>query len=501
MKVYLLYTGGTIGCVGTPLTPLEGTKFVDPFKLLVEPVITQQMPGTTITYDYFTHTLDSTNMQPGDWVLMAQKIIDNYEEHDAFVVLHGTDTMAWTASALSFLLPHTNKPITVTGSQLPLFYQEKVKPPTQPPPLTILYNTDALRNVLGAIGFFEFAMPEVGLYFDDHLYRGNRTVKSNASEFTAFSSPKFPALGEYGVIKKPDNLRLLQVPDQLAISNNIEQVKADLLTIASNINDASVMQFILFPAYYQPPPANDPTEIGPSFMVSLLKQVSAASPKLKGVIFEAYGEGNIPDYPAMRQQLTDMHDPTKGNTILVDCTQVYRGDINFNAYATGAWLKGAGVISGYDMTPIAALTKLIILLARNPGATVPSIEEQMGINLAGELVSYYSLSGYQNEFLLPTETLFSVNGQYKFSNEEGGRLALYDLSTSTTDPVWSQENGQNGRLVMQADCNLVFYSDTFDPLFASNTGTIGTNAYFKITDEGKLSIIDLYTNKLIGTLN
>lgn len=483
MKIYLLYTGGTIGCVGNPLAPLPGPQFVSAFQSIVQPIITSQMPATTITYDYFQTTLDSTNMQPSDWVAIAQKIVANYTKYDAFLILHGTDTMAWTASALSFLLPGLSKPVFVTGAQLPLFYQQGSS-------YSLLYNTDALRNVLGAIAFMYFGVPESCLYFADNLYRGNRVVKSNASQFTAFSSPNYPSLGTYGVLAKLNDTLILPSPTSAnALDNNISKVSANLSTIAANINSKAVIQFLIFPGYYN--------SSGGSLMVSMLQQVSQVSPTLKGIIFEAYGEGNIPDYTQMQTLLTQF---SKGGMILVDCTQVYSGDVNYNAYATGAWLKGAGVISGYDMTPIAALTKLIVQLALNPSASQSTIQNTMGTSLAGEMELYYALSGYQNEFLSPGESLYSINGNYQFTNEGNGDLALYNVSSGKPVKVWSKSCGAEGRLVMQADCNLVFYNRDFQPLFSTNTQRIGTNAYFQVNNDGTLYIYDLYTGAPIYQL-
>lgn len=485
MNIYLLYTGGTIGCVGTPLAPLAGQDFVSAFKANVEGIITSQLPGTVITYDWFTPTLDSTNMQPSDWVSIAQKILTNYTQNDAFLVLHGTDTMAWTAAALSFLLPGISKPLFVTGSQLPLFYQQSAGS------YTLLFNTDALRNVLGAIEFLTFAVPEVCLYFADSLYRGNRVVKSNASQFTAFSSPNYPTLGTYGVLPRLNDTLILPSPSENALDNNLQQVSKNLQTIAANINAASVIQFLIFPAYYD-------QNSGNSLLVSMLGQLSKVSPALKGVIFESFGEGNIPSFTQMQSLLSSMH---AGGVILVDCTQVYAGDVNYNAYATGAWLKGCGVVSGYDMTPISALAKLIVQLALDPSAEQSAIENTMGTNLAGEMTSYYALSGYQNEFLSPGESLYSVNGNFQFINEAEGNLVLYNLTGGSPVQVWNHNCGEEGRLVMQSDCNLVFYNNNFKPLFATNTQRIGTNAVFQVNNDGSLCIYDLYTDALIYQLH
>ena len=371
MNIYLLYTGGTIGSVGTPLSPMQGPQFEAAFQSNVESIITTQIPGSSISYDWFHTVLDSTNMQPSDWVTIAQKIVSNYANYDGFLILHGTDTMAFTSSALSFLLPGLSKPVFVTGSQLPLFYQDGSN-------YSLLYNTDALRNVLGAIEFMTFGIPEVGLYFDDNLYRGNRAVKSNASQFAAFSSPNLPSLGLYGVLPKLNDALILPQPDSaVALDNNLNAVAQQLDAVANNINSQSVIQFPFFPAYYN-------TNSGDSLAVSMLTQLQSISPPLKGIVFESFGEGNIPDFPQMQTLLGTFN--TQG-MIMIDCTQVYAGDVNYNAYATGAWLRGAGVLSGFDMTAIAALTKLTVLIATNASAPSETIKTLLGTNLAGELTA------------------------------------------------------------------------------------------------------------------
>jgi hypothetical protein len=158
------------------------------------------------------------------------------------------------------------------------------------------------------------------------------------------------------------------------------------------------------------------------------------------------------------------------------------------------------VISGYDMTPIAALAKLIVQRALHPTAPQSEIETLMGTDLAGEMESYYSLSGYQNEFLAPGESLYSINGRYQFGNEGDGDLVLYDLAGSRPVAVWKQACGAKGRLVMQSDSNLVFYDKDFKPLFATGTQRIGGNATFRVNGDGSLCIYDLYSGELIGRL-
>jgi L-asparaginase len=336
-----------------------------------------------------------------------------------------------------------------------------------------------------------FGPPEVGLYFDDNLYRGNRAVKSNASQFAAFSSPNFPSLGLYGVLPKlNDTLILPQPTSAVALDNNLPKVTQQLSTIANNINSQAVIQFIFFPAYYN-------SLTGASLAVSMLSLLQNVSPPLKGIVFESFGEGNIPDYTQMQTLLNQFN---ANGIIMVDCTQVYAGDVNYNAYATGAWLKGAGVVSGCDMTAIAALTKLVVLVAANPGASLATIQNLIGTDLAGELSLYYGLSGYQNEFLSPGESLYSINGNYQFINDDSGNLTLLNVAVTPPQQLWQQSNGAPGRLVMQSDCNLVFYNKDFQPLWSSGTQQIGTNANFLVGNSGSLTINDLYTGAVIKTI-
>lgn len=487
MNIYILYTGGTIGSVGDPLAPMDGPSFNTAFTELVTPMIVNEIPGTTVTMEWFDNTLDSTNMQPSEWVLMAQKILDNYEAYDDFLVLHGTDTMAWTASALSYMLPGLSKSVTVTGSQLPMFVQDPSDESYQ-----FLFNTDALRNVLGAIRFFTMEVPEVCLYFADNLFRGNRTVKSNATNFVAFSSPNYHALGNHGVNPTLFSHYVLPVPKSksLSLSTNLTAAKTRLTTIDDNIQDNSVLQIQTFPGFYN-------SDGSVSMFASMLEQLRTVSPTVCGIIFESYGIGNIPSFQSVQDKIGEMHD-TDG-MVLVDCTQVFAGGVNYNEYATGAWLKEKGVISGQDTTAIGSMAKLTVLKAANPTASQDELEYMMGESLAGELTSYYSLSGYQNDYLAPGESLFSISGAYEFANEESGYIVLYDVS-GDGDPIslWSQGTGKPGRVVMQADNNLVYYDAGGNVTYSSKDDDVppaeGINSYLKVGDDGSLKLYNLDTD-------
>ena len=368
MKVYLLYTGGTIGCVGKPLAPMDSQSFTAAFQQWVEPTIAAQMANVTIgKYDFLDRPLNSSDIQPSDWLTIAQKILANYNDYDGFVVLHGTDTMAWTASALSFLLPRGLKPIVLTGAQLPMFYR-----PLEGGACSLRANTDAIRNVLGAVRFLSFKVPEVCCYFADNLYRGNRVIKSHSMQFSGFSSPNYPALGVHGVAPSLNDNLILPKPDK-PLGDIVAQTQKDLAAIAATINDKAVIQFKMFPPSYNG---------GRSLLTTMLGALSDTIPSLRGIVFEAYGAGNIPQAGGMKDMMRSLRDSGK---VLVDCTQVLAGGVDTEIYASGTWLKDCGVISGRDMTPIAAFTKLVVQWAHHPDASVPEIEALMTANLAGEI--------------------------------------------------------------------------------------------------------------------
>ncbi|MBI1202070.1 MAG: hypothetical protein GC182_06120 [Rhodopseudomonas sp.] len=368
MKVYLLYTGGTIGCVGRPLTPIDNAGFEDAFRRLIAPMLAEQLPDVTIArYDFLDRPLNSADIQPADWLAIARRIVDNYADHDAFVVLHGTDTMAWTAAALSFLLPRGLKPIVLTGAQLPMFHR-----PAADAACSLRYNTDAIRNVLGAFAFLRFKVPELCFYFADRLYRGNRIVKSHTMRFDAFTSPNYPALGVHGLTPTLNDTYILPAP-AVPLGDIVAQTRQELAAIAAAINDKAVIPFKVFP----------PSQAGGiSLLSTMLDSLGDSIPSLGGIVFEAYGAGNMPRAGGMEITLRRLY---RQGAVLIDCTQVMAGGVDYEIYAAGAWLKQCGVVSGRDMTPIAALTKLIVLWARHPDATPADIAKRMTEDLAGEI--------------------------------------------------------------------------------------------------------------------
>lgn len=489
MKAGLLYTGGTIGCVETKagLSPLNAEDFETAFTQIVVPIIQNQYKDFTIDYIRFNSdgtTLDSTNLQPGDWCKIATKILKHYNTCDFFIVLHGTDTMAWTASALSFLLtgldqngdPNAllSKPVIITGAQLPLF--KKVRDAAY----MLRYNTDALKNVCGAVTSCHEGVPEVCLYFDSTLMRGNRTVKTSANEFNAFSTPNYPHLGEYGIEFRLNKKRVLPLPTipSIALDNNTayEALKSQLKYLSANINSTVVMPFPAFPAYF-----NTFSTPNTSVLSNMLS--ACINQGINGLIMESYGEGNLPSgnpttpsKGAIYKTLSTAHE---NGVILIDCTQVLSGIVNSQAYAAGSWLKEVGAVGAYDMTPIAALTKLIYLnvLAKydNHHWSQSKIEELMLTNLAGEIMFINTLAARGNRYLTPGESIIALDGSAYLLNDpdkgpllmdyKGNEIFKFPLLSTTKFP---------GQLHMQEDGNLVFYDRDNQAVYATGTFEIGT---------------------------
>ncbi|XP_062413289.1 60 kDa lysophospholipase isoform X2 [Pungitius pungitius] len=285
----------------------------------------------------YSPLLDSSNISIEDWGTIGKDIEKNYDDFDGFVILHGTDTMAYTASALSFMCEHLCKPIILTGSQVPIFEMRN----------------DGRDNLLGALLIAgQFEIPEVCLYFYNKLFRGNRVTKVNAESFDAFSSPNLDplAIAEVDFLIHWDTVRRADHTAQFHVSTELNR-NVGLLRLFPGITTATVTAFL------QPP--------------------------MEGVVLETYGSGNAPDNRP--DLLAALKEATDSGVIIMNCTQCLKGTVSAS-YATGQVLKDAGLIAGGDMTPEAALSKLSYVLAKKE-LDVDAKKKMMGENLRGEMVS------------------------------------------------------------------------------------------------------------------
>ncbi len=473
MKIYILYTGGTIGAVGGD-KPQSGPAFVNAFKHNLEPVIMSVNPGLHLYYDWFEEPSDDNNMEPVDWVHIAEKVLDRYYDMDAFIILHSTDTMAFTSSALSFLLAETDKPVIVTGSNIPLFYD------SSDPDNTIMYNTDAFSNILGAIKFSMLSVNEVCIYSDDSLYRANRTVLNCNTKDTGFVSPHYPVLGTYN--NEPE-LNYSVVLNKLP-NRNIEALKREILEISNNINSNIAIIFRLFPIGF-----NENGEV----MLSLLKSIVQNNDTIRGIVIDSKGTGSIPRNKQFVDFLAEIN--SKG-ILVIDCSNPARIDRKYRED-----LERAGVISVSDMTTISAFAKLTVLLAKYPGIDSGKLSELMISDITGELTHPDRLYGKFNQRLDTAGKLISLNGKYRLINDTKGVITLYRDAGNITDVVWRKDMGQPGYLMMRNDNNLVFCNRQDNEIYSSETADGCSNAYFIVHDSGNLYVCDQNTNRVVFKIN
>jgi len=330
-RVLVLHTGGTIGMMDTP----DGNA---PVASALAPYLDSIVAGSggelpPIAFLELDPPIDSSNATPDTWCTIARTLYEHRDEYVGFVVLHGTDTMAYTASALSFLLPGFGKPVVVTGSQIPISRAR----------------SDGRQNLVGALQVAARPdVPEITLLFGEVLLRGNRATKIDASGLDAFDSPRCAPLAQIGV-DIVVNRALVRRPEG-----------QPGLTAGQLANVAAVRLF-------------------PGFSASALANL--CQPPLQGLIIEAYGAGNGPS--ADREFLAAIETARAHGIVVVVVTQCLRGSVQPGAYATGSALMRAGAVPGFDMTSEAALTKLAVLLGQ--GLAPAMVAEMMQVDVAGEL--------------------------------------------------------------------------------------------------------------------
>lgn len=337
-SILIIYTGGTIGMIRNSVTgALESFNFDH----LLRHVPELRQFNLNISSRAFNPPIDSSDMNPGLWARIVEVIYTNYDKFDGFVILHGTDTMAFTASALSFMLEGLMKPVILTGSQLPIG----------------VLRTDGKENLLAAIEIAAArnadgtpVVPEVCIYFHQKLMRGNRCTKTSADSFDAFNSPNCQYLATAGM--------------EIQFNRHIIKPYVEGESLRPHYKMSSdIVIFSLFPGIQR----------------AVVDRILSGG-DIKGIIFRTFGAGNAPQAQWLVDALTEA---TRQGKVIVNVTQCSTGSVKMRLYETGLQLLDAGIISGRDMTVEAALTKMMFLIGE--GLPIEEVRMRMKQNIAGEI--------------------------------------------------------------------------------------------------------------------
>lgn len=336
-SILIIYTGGTIGMKQNPQT---GALSPFNFEQIEEEVPELRKFGFNLHTISFDPLIDSSDITPDFWIKLAELIKENYNNHDGFVILHGTDTMSFTASALSFMLEGLDKPVVLTGSQLPIG----------------MLRTDGKENLISAVEIAaaqqngQPMVPEVTIFFENRLYRGNRTTKHNAEHFNAFRSDNYPFLAEAGISIKYNFpfIHYSTGKQELRIHTNL---------------DSSIGVLKLFPG------------ITPHVVKSTI-----GTPGIKAIILETFGSGNS---LSREWFLNLISEAVKNNIVILNVTQCKAGSVDMDKYENGLKLKNIGVVSGYDITFEAAVAKLMFLMGK--GLYGELLTQELIKSISGEI--------------------------------------------------------------------------------------------------------------------
>ncbi len=348
-KIYILYTGGTIGMTyekDQGLVPIKGklNKLIDEMK------ITRNI-DITYTIDGMDPLIDSSNLRTKNWKYMLDKLYDNYDKYDSFIVIHGTDTLAYTASALSFFLKDWNKTVVITGSQIPLFE----------------FRNDARQNIVDSITVSLFKIYEILVVFGGKILRGNRTTKYSSIDFDAYYSPNYPEIGNIGVhinLQEQNLITHMEPADYLEV---LPSIPTNWDLSKWNYTHIGIHCFTLFPEEN-------------SFTLNALIDLDPA-PNV--IVLRTYGIGNAP--VSDDKFMASIKQAIEKNIIIVNSTQCNRGGVNMTYYKTGKELEKLGVISSLDMTLETVYSKLYFLLQLFGNDDLDKIKKLFHTNIAGEL--------------------------------------------------------------------------------------------------------------------